>query len=75
MSNEEAEGTEGGGGDKAKMTAKPEDAVAVAVGDKEAGASTQGSEKAPETEPFALRSIDISIPRGTLCRFIVLASS
>jgi len=62
MSNEEAEEV-GDGGSKEKKTSKPDDAVAG--GDKGAGASTQESEKAAETEPFALRNIDLSIPKGT----------
>lgn len=62
MSNEVADEAEGGDS-KEKNTSKTEDAV---VGeDKGAGASTQESEKAAETEPFALRNINISIPRGT----------
>jgi hypothetical protein len=73
MSNEKAEEAEGGGGGKENKTSEPEDAVAG--GDKGAGASTQESEKATETEPFALRNIDLSIPRGTWSLFIVKALS
>jgi hypothetical protein len=62
MSNEEAEKAEGGDS-KEKKTSKTDDAVAG--GNKGAGASTQESEKAAETEPFALRNIDVSIPRGS----------
>ena len=62
MSNKEAEEAEDGGS-KEKKTSRPDDGVAG--GDKGAGASTQESEKAAEPEPFALRNINLSIPRGT----------